>query len=164
MSPSTPTLRGELLYRMSLEVAPPLDLGATPQGRRLLFAFKGGRFEGPGLAGEVLTTGGDWLIDRPDGAMVLDVRRTLRTNDGHFIYAFYRGLLLASPAVRQKMERGEPVAADHGPELAEESPEGAVAAGAPGGVGVFGGEVELGRFLSAAGRGLRLAGPMAQAA
>ena len=58
MSPSTPTLRGELLYRMSLEVAPPLDLGATPQGRRLLFAFKGGRFEGPGLAGDVLTTGG----------------------------------------------------------------------------------------------------------
>ena len=111
MSPSTPTLRGELLYRMSLEVAPPLDLGATPQGRRLLFAFKGGRFEGPALSGEVLTTGGDWLIDRPDGAMVLDVRRTLRTNDGHLIYAFYRGLLVAAPAVRQKMERGEPVAA-----------------------------------------------------
>jgi hypothetical protein len=111
VSPSTPTLRGELLYRMSLEVAPPLDLGATPQGRRLLFAFKGGRFEGPGLVGEVLTTGGDWLIDRPDGAMVLDVRRTLRTNDGHLIYAFYRGVLVAAPAVRQKMERGEPVAA-----------------------------------------------------
>ena len=45
MSASTPTLQGELLYRMSLEVAPPLDLGATPQGRRLLFPFKGGRFE-----------------------------------------------------------------------------------------------------------------------
>ena len=112
MSPSTPTLRGELLYRMSLEVAPPLDLGATPQGRRLLFPFKGGRFEGPDLSGEVLTTGGDWLIDRADGAMVLDVRRTLRTDDGHLIYAFYRGLLVAAPAVRQKMERGEPVAAD----------------------------------------------------
>ena len=112
MSPSPPTLRGELLYRMSLEVAPPLDLGATPQGRRLLFAFKGGRFEGPALAGEVLTTGGDWLIDRADGAMVLDVRRTLRTDDGHLIYAAYRGLLVAAPSVRQKMERGEPVAAD----------------------------------------------------
>ena len=112
MSPSTPTLRGELLYRMSLEVAPPLDRGATPQGRRLLFPFKGGRFEGPDLSGEVLTTGGDWLIDRADGAMVLDVRRTLRTDDGHLIYAFYRGLLVAAPAVRQKMERGEPVAAD----------------------------------------------------
>jgi uncharacterized protein DUF3237 len=112
VSPSTPTLRGELLYRMSLEVAPPLDLGATPQGRRLLFPFKGGRFAGPDLSGEVLTTGGDWLIDRADGAMVLDVRRTLRTDDGHLIYAFYRGLLVAAPAVRQKMERGEPVAAD----------------------------------------------------
>jgi hypothetical protein len=43
--------------------------------------------------------------------MVLDVRRTLRTDDGHLIYAFYRGLLVAAPAVRQKMERGEPVSA-----------------------------------------------------
>ena len=111
MSPSTPTLQGELLYRMTLEVAPPLDLGVTPQGRRLVFGFKGGRFAAPGLAGEVLTTGGDWLIDRADGAMVLDVRRTLRTDDGHLIYAFYRGLLVAAPPVRQRMERGEPVGA-----------------------------------------------------
>ena len=106
-----PSLRSEFLYRMSLEVAPPLDLGATPQGHRLVFGFKGGRFDGPQLAGEVLTTGGDWLIDRTDGAMVLDVRRTLRTDDGHLIYASYRGLLVAAPAVRQKMERGEPVGA-----------------------------------------------------
>ncbi len=109
MTAAEPTLRGELLYRMSLEVAAPLDLGPTPQGRRLVFGFKGGRFAGPQLAGEVLTTGGDWLIDRADGAMVLDVRRTLRTDDGHLIYAFYRGLLVASPAVRQRMDRGEPV-------------------------------------------------------
>ena len=109
---ATPTLRGELLYRMSIEVTAPHDLGATPQGRRLVFGFKGGRFEGPQLAGEVLTTGGDWLIDRADGAMVLDVRRTLRTDDGHLIYASYRGLLVATPAARQRMERGEPVGAD----------------------------------------------------
>ena len=107
-----PALQGELLYRMTLEVEPPLDLGATPQGRRLVFGFKGGRFDGPQLAGEVLTTGGDWLIDRADGAMMLDVRRTLRTDDGHLIYAAYRGLLVAAPAVRQKMERGEAVGAD----------------------------------------------------
>ena len=112
MTAAAPTLRGELLYRMSLEVAAPLDLGPTPQGRRLVFGFKAGRFAGPQLAGEVLTTGGDWLIDRADGAMVLDVRRTLRTDDGHLIYAFYRGLLVASPAVRQRMERGEPVGPD----------------------------------------------------
>ena len=64
------------------------------------------------FAGCAVFFGGDWLIDRADGAMVLDVRRTLRTDDGHLIYAFYRGLLVASPAVRQRMEQGEPIAPD----------------------------------------------------
>jgi hypothetical protein len=104
-------LSGELLYRMTLEVETPLDLGATPHGHRLVFGFKGGRFEGPRLKGEVLVTGGDWLLDRPDGAMELDVRRTLRTDDGHLIYAYYRGLLVAEPPARARLERGEAVAA-----------------------------------------------------
>lgn len=107
-----PGLSGALLYRMTLEVEPPLDLGVTPHGHRLVFGFKGGRFEGPEIRGEVLTTGGDWLLDRPDGAMELDVRRTLRTDDGHLIYAYYRGLLVAEPAVRARLERGEAIPAE----------------------------------------------------
>jgi hypothetical protein len=83
-------LRGELLYRMTLEVGPPFDVGTGPCGHRLVIPFKGGRFEGPRLRGEVLVTGGDWLLQRADGVMELDVRRTLRTDDGHHIYAHYR--------------------------------------------------------------------------
>jgi hypothetical protein len=64
-------LRSELLYRMTLEVAEPLDIGAGPRGQRLVIPFKGGRFEGPKLRGEVLVAGGDWLLHRPDGVFGL---------------------------------------------------------------------------------------------
>ncbi len=89
-------LRSEPLYRMTLEVGAPFDIGAGPRGQRLVIPFKGGRFEGPKLRGEVLVTGGDWLLHRADGVFELDVRRTLRTDDGHHIYAAYRGFLTGS--------------------------------------------------------------------
>jgi hypothetical protein len=98
------SLKSELLYRMTLEVAAPFDIGKGPRGQRLVIPFKGGRFEGPKLRGEVLVTGGDWLLQRPDGVFELDVRRTLRTDDGHHIYAAYRGILA-------RMNRGEAVPA-----------------------------------------------------
>ena len=104
-------LRSELLYRMRLEVAAPFDIGNGPRGQRLVIPFKGGRFEGPKLRGEVLVTGGDWLLQRPDGVFELDVRRTLRTDDGHHIYAAYRGILTGSADSLARMGRGDAVPA-----------------------------------------------------
>jgi len=40
----------------------------------------------------VLRGGGDWLRTRPDGVSELDVRLTLRTDDGALIYVTYGGL------------------------------------------------------------------------
>jgi Protein of unknown function (DUF3237) len=107
----TSTLKSELLYRMTLEVGSPYDIGATPHGRRVIIPFKGGRFEGPKLRGEVLVTGGDWALARRDGAMELDIRRTLLTDDGHHIYVHYRGILTGSPENMARIGRGEGVPA-----------------------------------------------------
>jgi len=104
-------LRSELLYRMRLEVDAPFDIGNGPRGQRLVIPFKGGTFEGPKLRGEVLVTGGDWLLHRPDGIFELDVRRTLRTDDGHHIYAAYRGILTGSAESIARMNSGEAVPA-----------------------------------------------------
>jgi len=104
-------LRGELLYRMTLQVGAPFDIGTTPRGHRLVIPFAGGTFEGPKLRGKVLGTGGDWLLQRSDGVMELDVRRTLWTDDGHHIYAYYRGILTGTPAAMDRIGRGEPVPA-----------------------------------------------------
>jgi hypothetical protein len=64
-----------------------------PGGERVTVAVTGGTFEGPKLKGTVLTPGGDWLVRRPDGSSVLDVRVTLQTDDAQLIYMSYRGIM-----------------------------------------------------------------------
>ena len=61
-----PDLSSELLFEMTLQVAPATAVGATPLGRRYIAYVTGGTFEGPRLKGRVLPGGGDWVIQRPD--------------------------------------------------------------------------------------------------
>jgi hypothetical protein len=81
----------ELLFDLVVDLAPQLDIGAGPFGRRTLFGATGGSFRGPRLRGEVLAGGGDWALFRPDGVMALDVRLTLRTDDGALVQMTYGG-------------------------------------------------------------------------
>ena len=102
-------LKTELLCAMSATLGDAQELGATPHGNRRIVPVTGGTFAGPKLKGEVLPGGGDWLRIRSDGARELDVRMTLRTDDGHLIYLSYRGIITASPEVMQRRDRGEAV-------------------------------------------------------
>ena len=77
-----PDLSSELLFDMTLQVAPATAVGATPSGKRYIAYVTGGTFEGPRLKGRVLPGGGDWVIQRPDHVFQLDVRITLETDDG----------------------------------------------------------------------------------
>jgi Protein of unknown function (DUF3237) len=104
-----PELKTELLCEMGVTLGEARELGATPHGNRRIVPVTGGTFTGPKLTGEVLPGGGDWLSVRPDGASELDVRITLRTDDGHLIYVSYRGIVTASPEVIQRRARGEAV-------------------------------------------------------
>ncbi|MDO8617036.1 MAG: DUF3237 domain-containing protein [Dehalococcoidia bacterium] len=101
--------RLETLYDMHVDLEPPQVIGQTPQGMRQVFIVRGGTFQGPRLKGEVLPGGGDWALIRPDGALQLDVRATLRTHDGALIYASYGGLIVASQEVYARIFRGEDV-------------------------------------------------------
>lgn len=102
-------LKAEFLCDVSVDLESPLVIGATPHGIRQIFYVKGGTVEGPKIKGEVLPGGGDWLLFRPDGAGELDVRGTLRTDDGHLIYTYYHGIINASPEVLVRVQRGETV-------------------------------------------------------
>lgn len=73
-------------------------------------AMKGGTFVGPRLKGEVLPGGGDWVLLRGDGVNELDIRLTLRTNDGPLIYVRCDGIFDAGPDVRARIAAGEDVA------------------------------------------------------
>jgi hypothetical protein len=84
------------LYDMHVDLEPPQAIGATPAGTRQIFVVKGGTFEGPELKGTVLPGGGDWALMRTDGAVQLDVRATIQTDDDALIYAAYSGLIVAT--------------------------------------------------------------------
>jgi hypothetical protein len=102
-------LRTEFLCTLTARIASPREIGETPRGNRRFFAVIGGTVEGPRLRGEVLPDGGDWLLIRPDGVLELDVRGTMRTDDGALIYIRNTGLRRATPEVGARLARGEPV-------------------------------------------------------
>jgi hypothetical protein len=87
-------LRYELLYDIEFDLASPLEVGPTPGGERRVLYITGGKFSGPRLTGRVLPGGGDWLVGRPDGRAILDVRACLETDDGAMIYTYYSGRLV----------------------------------------------------------------------
>jgi hypothetical protein len=96
-------IRTTHLFDIVVDLAPRLDIGAGPLGRRVLFGAAGGTFEGPRLHGEVLPGGGDWALFRADGAMALDVRLTLRTHDGALVQMTYGGRWITPPELRAAM-------------------------------------------------------------
>jgi len=102
-------LQSEFLYEVYADLDKPIDLGITPRGNRQIYYIKGGSFKGPDIKGVVLPGGGDWFLIRSDGTAEMDVKATVRTDDGHLIYVCYDGYLHASPEVWQKMMKEEPV-------------------------------------------------------
>ncbi len=106
-----PTLRSSHLFTLTLDVAPNMtDLGETPYGRRRIASVKGGRFEGEELNGSVMPSpGGDWLLQRRDGILMLDVRLTLKTHDDHLVYMHYRGMRHGPAWVIEQLNKGEKV-------------------------------------------------------
>ena len=97
------------LMTLSLQVDRPRTqvIGATAHGRRVIAPIVGGIFEGPRLKGEVLPGGADWVLARPDGAMAIDARITLRTDDGALIYCTYEGLFRAQPDAMTRFGKGD---------------------------------------------------------
>ena len=63
-----------------------------PQGTRTIVQVVGGRFEGPRVKASVQTPSGDWITNRADGSYRLDVRLTLKTDDGALILVTYNGI------------------------------------------------------------------------
>ncbi len=102
-------LKSEFLCELVGELDDPQEIGATPHGLRMIVPVVGGTVKGPKLSGEALAFGADWVLMRPDGVGELDVRVTMRTDDGELIYAHYRGILKISPEVLGRVQNGEEV-------------------------------------------------------
>ena len=83
-----------------------LVIGPTPGGHRRIAPVTGGHFSGERLNGTVLP-GADWVINRSDGVMVIDVRLALRTDDSALIYLSYQGRFLAPTEAMSRFSKGE---------------------------------------------------------
>jgi hypothetical protein len=100
-------LKHQHLITLSLDVdfAAMQMIGNTPAGLRRIAPVVGGTFTGARLNGSVLP-GADWVINRPDRVMVIDVRLTLKTDDGALIYLTYQGRFLAAAEAMARFAKG----------------------------------------------------------
>src|SRR3977135_4615827 len=75
----------EYLGSLRAEIGTRTVVENGPQGTRTIVQIVGGRFEGPRVKASVQTPAGDWITNRADGSYRLDVRLTLKTDDGALI-------------------------------------------------------------------------------
>ena len=66
-------------------------IDAGPFGNRVIAGIREGRWDGERLRGAIVGPGGDWAMPGPGGAMLLDVRQVIETDDGAVVYVTYHG-------------------------------------------------------------------------
>ena len=99
-----------LLMTMRVKVGTVQNIGAVAHGTRRTAPLSGGTFEGPRLRGTILPGGSaDWQLLRSDGVLEMDLRFTLRTDDGALISMSSFGLRHGPPEVIAAITRGESV-------------------------------------------------------
>ena len=62
-----------------------------PFGNRVIAGIREGRWDGERLRATIVGPGADWAMPGPDGAMLLDVRQVIQTDDGAVVYVTYHG-------------------------------------------------------------------------
>ena len=104
-----PTPGLELIARLAVDVAPPLETGASVRGARRLVPIAGGRALGPRLVGRVLPGGADFQLLRSDHVTEVEARYVIETESGARVYVRNRGLRHGPPEAIERLNRGEPV-------------------------------------------------------
>jgi hypothetical protein len=97
----------EHLFSFRGSLAEPEAIGAVPEGFRINFYSAGGTVEGSRVRGRLRSRGGDWMLVRPDGVAMLDVRGTIELDNGALVFITYRGTIDLGPDGYEKFLRGE---------------------------------------------------------
>lgn len=98
-------------YLMTIEA----KLGSRVSvGQRVIVNVLGGTVRGPRLKGEIVAPAGDWLFVMPDGSSRLDVRFTIKTDDGELVFVEYGGINAPTKEAQERLAKGEAVTAADG--------------------------------------------------
>lgn len=97
------------LFEVSVVVGEIEIVGGPAGAQRRVGPLTGGAFTGERLNGIVLPGGQDWQTTRSDGALLLDARTLLRTNDGATIGMTYEGIRRGATEVMARLRLGEDV-------------------------------------------------------
>jgi hypothetical protein len=97
------------LCDLKVDLAPPIEMGETPRGRRRIIPIVGGTVTGERLSGRVLGLGADWQTVLSETAAELDTRYALETHDGAVIEIRNFGYRTGAPEIIAALARGEDV-------------------------------------------------------
>ena len=98
-------------YLMTLHA--PLDAPQAIDQSLLIYNVQpGGGVDGPRIKGKFVGPGADWLRVMPSGVFRLDVRATIQTDDGQFVYVSYGGAIQCSKEQADRLNAGEQLKAD----------------------------------------------------
>lgn len=92
-------------YLMTLYA--PLDPPQRIDNALFIYNVREGWIKGPKISGKLIAPGGDWLRAMPGGSFRLDVRGTIKTDDGAFVYIAYNGIISLSKEIFDRLMKGE---------------------------------------------------------
>jgi hypothetical protein len=91
-----------------MTVYAPLDAGEAVDSSLYIYNVRpGGWVKGPKIHGTLIAPSGDWSRVLPSGASRLDVRATIKTDDGALIYLTYNGVFKDTKESEDRANRGE---------------------------------------------------------
>jgi len=105
--PVLPALAVDHLCDFEIEFEPIQVFASPASGTRLTVVIKHGVARGPLLNGEFVPGGGDWITLGADGIARLDVRATLRADDGHLVHVTNTGRHVGDDTTSSRFANGE---------------------------------------------------------
>ena len=103
---SAQTTRISTEYLMTIYA--PLDPGQAVDSTLQVYNVRpGGWVKGPQINGTIVAPSGDWLRVMPSGVSRLDVRATIKTDDGALIYITYNGIIKGTKESQDRANKGD---------------------------------------------------------
>jgi Protein of unknown function (DUF3237) len=104
-----PRFQHRLYVAVEFEKSPKTIDG--PTGIRKVLHVGCGTFAAGEVTGTIVPGSGDWVLERRDGSLELDIRFTLAPNDGAPVFMRSQGLFIASHGIVSQIRGGDDVPA-----------------------------------------------------